>query len=263
MDKYNEQDLMEEMTSEEEEVNKEVWTLQDGTECTKSAFVREQFVLFNKSRKEISEGFDIPYRTVYGATVNMENDAEPTARGRGVTFSKINVTEDNKIVTEVDGFIYVDGEEHEGPMPVVEEVDRNEWIIQKVKDGMGRGDVARLLDVSYGVVYNLTKDLAGARKKYEIELEDGTVVSRSEYIRKLAADGMTRAEIAKELDVQYSVVWQATKKMKTVEEKFNDAIAALEKFIDSVVDPDALDELINKLGQIEVIEEEADTVDEE
>ncbi len=265
MDNFNEMEnneLVEDVAVEAVEGEEEVvWTLVDGTPCSKSAFVREQFLTFNKSRKEISEEFGIPYRTVYGATVNMENEAEPTSRGRGVTFSKIKVTAEGDLVTEKDDVFYVNGEAIEGEAPETEEVDRNEWIKAKVAAGVGRGDVAKMLDLSYGVIYGLTKDLEGVRQKYEVTLEDGTVISRSEYIRQLAAGGMSRADIAKELEVEYSVVWQATKKMKSVEEKFFEAVAALEKFIDQVEEPEALSDIIKTLGAVKVKEEEADLVE--
>lgn len=257
---------MEEMVGNEEgqeTTEKEVWTLQDGTECSKSAFIREQFLEFNKSRKEISEEFGIPYRTVYGATVNMENDAEPTSRGRGATFSKIQVTGEGQLVVEKDGKIYVDGELHEGEAPETMEADRNEWIQAKVGSGVSRGDVARMLDLSYGVIYGLTKDMKGARQKYDVTLEDGTVISRSEYIRQLAAEGMTRADIAKELGVEYSVVWQATKKLKSTEEKFYEAVQALEKFMDIVEEPEKLVELVAQLNDLAIKEEEAEVVTDE
>lgn len=254
-----------ELTSQENEVkNEKVWYLLDGTECSKSAFIREQFSTCNKSRKEISEEFDIPYRTVYGATVNMENEAEPTTRGRGVTFSKIKVTADNQVVFEKDGIITINGEEQpEGTqMPETTEVDRNEWIKAQVEAGVSRGDVAKMLDLSYGVIYGLTKDAAGTRQKYEVEYE-GKTISRSEYIRIRVAEGISKADIAKELGVDYSVVWQATKKLKTTEEKFADAINALEKFMDAVETPEVLTQIINTLNTIKVKVEEANLVTEE
>lgn len=238
----------------------------EGQEVSKSAFIREQFTKFNKTRKQISEEFNIPYRTVYGATVNMENDAEPTSRGRGVTFSKIQVTEDNKVVFVKDGIVYINNEaQPEGTeVPETVEVDRNEWIKAQVAAGVSRGDIAKALDLSYGVVYGLTKDAEGTRQKYEVTIknEDGTeeTISRSEYIRRQVAAGVPKGQIAKELNVEYSVVWQATKKMKTAEEKFMDLISGLEKFMDMVVNPDSLAIAIEQLKSIEIKTEEADKV---
>lgn len=239
------------------------WYLEDGTECSKSAFIREQFLKNNLSRKEISEKFNIPYRTVYGATVNLENEAEPTSRGRGVTFSKINVTEDDKVVFVKDGVVIINGEEQpEGtPVPETIEVDRNEWIKRQVANGMSRGAVAKALDLSYGVVYGLTKDAEGTRQKYEVEY-NGKTMSRSEYIRMRVAEGISKSDIAKELGVEYSVVWQATKKMKTNEEKFVDAVNALEKFMDLVETPEILEQAIKLLNEVKIKAEEANVVSE-
>jgi transposase len=240
----------------------EEFKLADGTACSKSAFIREQFTKFNKSRKEISENNNIPYRTVYGATVNMENEAEPTSRGRGVTFSKINVTEDNSVVFVKDGIVYINGEaQPEGTeAPVTTEQDRNEWIKGQVLAGVNRGDIAKKLDLSYGVVYGITKEAEGTRQKYEVTLDDGTVISRSEHIRRQVEAGVSKADIAKELGVEYSVVWQATKKMKTVEEKFVDAVKGLEKFLDTVKTPDILTDLIAQLSGLEIKTEDANKV---
>lgn len=240
------------------------WYDSEGNEVSKSAFIREQFSVYNKSRKEISEEFDIPYRTVYGATVNMENEAEPTSRGRGVTFSKIQVTENNEVVFIKDGIVYINGEaQPEGTVaPETETVDRNEWIKEQVAAGVSRGDVAKILDLSYGVIYGLTKDAEGTRRKYEVEIigADGNpeTISRSEYIRRRVADGISKSDIAKELGVEYSVVWQATKKMKTVEEKFVEAVTALEKFMDQIDDPEALSAAIKQLNSLNIKADQAE-----
>ncbi len=241
------------------------WYDLEGKEVSKSAFIREQFSKANKSRKQIAEEYNIPYRTVYGATVNMENGAEPTSRGRGVTFSKINVTEDNKVVFVKDGTVTINGEvQPEGTeIPETVEVDRNTWIKDQVAAGVSRGDIAKILDLSYGVIYGLTKEAEGTRQKYEVvDPETNETISRSEYIRRRVAAGVSKSEIAKELNVEYSVVWQATKKMKTVEEKFVDAAKNLEKFIDLVEDPEALKNVIAQLNAIKVKAEEADKVTE-
>src|SRR5690606_7018153 len=70
-----------------------VWRLDDGTEVSMSEFIRERFVKDNMSRREIAEKFNINYRTVYGATVNMVNDAEPAGRGRAAANHKIRSEE--------------------------------------------------------------------------------------------------------------------------------------------------------------------------
>jgi len=231
------------------------WFDAEGNEISKSAFIRDQFIKLNKSRKEIADENKIPYRTVYGATVNMVNDAEPATRGRGVVNSKINVTSDGHIVTTVDGEIFVDNEKvtlAEGEeMQATTSVDRNTWIREQVAAGKDRGAVAKALGLSYGVIYSLTKEAEGTRQKYEIEV-DGVMVSRSEYIRQQIAAGKTKAEVAKELDVEYSVVWQATKQTKTTEEKLADTIATLEKFATDVVEVGLFADIIGALKTINI-----------
>ena len=227
----------------QEHTEKRTWTDKDGNEVSMSQFIREQFTDNNLSRKEISEKFDINYRTVYGATVNMENDAEPASRGRGVVNPTIEVTADNKVYTEkvVDGdtHYFLNNEEiSEDDAAEVEttSTNRNEWIKDQVTSGASRGDVAKALDLSYGVVYGLTKDVAGSRQKHEVELPDGSKIPRSDYIRQKVAEGVSKSDVAKELGVEYSVVWQATKKDKTDAEKYAEAVASIEKFADKIED---------------------------
>ena len=237
------------------------WVNNAGEVVSKSAFIREKFNDDNMSRKAISETYGIPYRTVYGATVNMTNDAEPSSRGRGVTNAKIHVTEDNKVVlseTQADGTVkhFINGEEVESIEGIETiEVDRNTFIKEQVAAGVARGDLANYLGLSYGVIYGLTKDAEGGRSKYMITLEDGTEVSRSEYIRQLVEEGMSKAEIAKKLGVEYSVVWQATKKVKTTAEKYADAVAVIEKFGAEVVDTDSFHAIIDMLKAVELKDE--------
>lgn len=231
-----------------------IWTLEDGTEVSKSEFVRHQFTEHNLSRKEISEKFDINYRTVYGATVNMVNEAEPTTRGRSAANTKINVTEDQSKVVDgnaEEGYT-VEGEAYEGE---VVEVDRNTWIKEQVAAGVSRGDIAKALDLSYGAVYSLTKDAAGSGKRHEVEYE-GKTISRSEYIRILHGQGMEKAEIAKHLEVDYPVVWAALKSLTSDQEKFVKAVEKLEKYADQVVDPEGFKAALEALKEVEFKEEE-------
>lgn len=233
-----------------------VWHDKDGNEVSKSAFIREQFLHFNKSRKQIAEEFNINYRTVYGATVNLTNDAEPAGRGRSAANAKIKVTADNQVVTVVDGVAHVDGEPIEGDAPETTEVDRNEWIKQQVEAGVSRGDVAKKLGLSYGVVYGITKEMEGTRAVHEYE-HNGETVSRSEYIRRLHAEGMSKADIAKQLGVEYSVVWSATKAAKSDDEKYLDQVDKLAKFADKVEDAEAFNALIEQLKAVTFKAEEA------
>lgn len=265
----NETNLMDEMsantamgtdapvTDANEAADTRVWHDLEGNEVSKSAFIRDQFLKGNLSRKQISEQFEIPYRTVYGATVNMTNDAEPSTRGRGIVNSKIKVTGDNKVVIEENGKYLVNGEETDAAVVetmALTEVDRNTWIKDQVAAGVNRGDIAKYLGLSYGVIYGLTKEAEGTRSKHEVELEDGTKVSRSEYIRQQVAAGKSKADVAKELNVEYSVVWQATKEVKSLAEKFADAVAAVKKFAGDVVEATEFADAIATLEAVSIKE---------
>jgi hypothetical protein len=251
-----------------EETDTRKWYDDNGNEISKSAFIRLKFKQ-NMSRKDISEQFEIPYRTVYGATVNMENDAEPTSKGRGQTFSRIHVTADGHVVFMKDNVLYINNiAQPEGTeAPATTEVDRNTWIKEQIAAGKNRGDIAKALDLSYGVIYGITKEEQGTRQKYEVEVDDPQnpgqkiTISRSEYIRRRVADGISKADIAKELGVEYSVVWQATKQLKTTEERFVDAVKGLEKFLDMVDNPDDLTKAITLLGSVKIKQEVKEKVD--
>ena len=244
-----------------EAVDDRKWFDTQGNEVSKSAFIREQFNVLNQSRKEIAEANDIPYRTVYGATVNMVNDAEPSTRGRGIVNSRIKVNAERQVLIESGEEYLLNGE----PIAASNvhasqytEVDRNTWIKEQVEAGVHRGDVAKYLGLSYGVVYGLTKEADGTRTKYEIEV-DGVMVSRSEYIRQQIAAGKTKAEVAKELNVEYSVIWQATKQAKSADERFKAAVEVLAKFKDSVVEATDFQSILDALGTITLKAEATET----
>ena len=237
---------------------KETYTLADGSQGSRAAFIREKFQQDNMSRKEIADTYGFAYRVVYSATVNMTNEAEAAGRGRSSVNAVIKVTANNQYVNEVDGKVFVDGEPYEGAVEDLGELqnaDRNEWIISKAQEGVSRGDIAKMLGMSYGVIYNITKELEGTREKHEVTLEDGTVVSRSEYIRMLYAEGKSRGDIAKELDVPYTVVWQATKVVKSEQEKFADLVESLKGYADKVADPDTFAVILDDLSKVELVEE--------
>lgn len=235
-----------------------VWRLDDGTEVSMSEFIRERFVKDNMSRKEIAEKFNINYRTVYGATVNMVNDAEPAGRGRAAANHKINVTENGDVVTVIEGVTHVNNvavsDEEAAELETIE-VDRNEWIRQQVESGVSRGEVAKKLGLSYGVVYNVTKDIKGASQRHMIEYQ-GETMSRSEYIRRRFQEGVSKSEIAKELGVDYPVVWSALKTLKSETEKYQDALKRLEKFAEKMADPETFNSLLDQMKALEVIEPE-------
>lgn len=243
----------------QESKEKETYELADGSLGSRAAFIREKFINDNMSRKEIAETYGFAYRVVYSATVNMVNDAEATTRGRAATNATIKVNADNQLVEikDVDGspVTFVNGEAVDVTYTDEDLMDksRNEWIKEQVEAGMSRGDVAKILDLSYGVVYGLTKEAEGTRTAHTIELADGTLISRAEYIRKRAAEGVSRGDIAKELGVPYSVVWQATKTEKTAQEKYEELVKNLEAFADKMVDKDAFDSAILVLKELTVI----------
>ena len=253
---------------------RETYELADGSIGSRAAFIREKFVNDNMSRKQIAEEFGFDYRVVYSATVNMHNEAEGGSRGRSAVNAVIKVNVENQVVEvkEVDGaqVTFVNGEASDVTYAEDDLMDkpRNEWIQEVVAAGMSRGEVAKILDVSYGVVYGLTKDAEGTRQTHTVTLEDGTEIPRAEYIRRQAAAGVSRGDIAKELGVPYSVVWQATKTEKTAQEKFEEAIKAIENFIGKTDNEEALADAIATLKAIQIpvkeaVEEAAETTDAE
>lgn len=261
-------DLPEGATAEAH-AERKTYTLADGSEGSRAAFIREKFTQDNMSRKQISEEYDFPYRVVYSATVNMVNDAEPAGRGRAATNSVIKVNSENEhvIVKDVDGqqLTFVNGEAVDKTYSDDELTDknRNEWIKEQVENGMSRGDVAKILDLSYGVVYGLTKDSENTRQTHTVTLEDGTEISRAEYIRQKAAEGMSRSDIAKELDVPYSVVWQATKTEKTDTDKFKAALEVIESYVDKLDNKEAAQEAVTILQASNIVEDEEEDDDAE
>lgn len=274
---------------DKKEDDKKVWHDAAGNEISMSQFIREKFTVDNMSRKEIADTFKINYRTVYGATVNMENAAEPSSRGRGVVNPKILVTADNKVLTKVvtpaveavpasEGVEAVEakpevvtyflnneeikaGEDGQVVVPETVETDRNTWIKEQVAAGANRGDIAKALDLSYGVVYGLTKEEDGTRQKYEVEIDDPEkpgekkMIARSEYIRMRVAAGTSKSDVAKELGVEYSVVWQATKKDKSDADKLADAIATIEKFTDKMEDAEGFKAAVEAIKGFKIKEE--------
>lgn len=231
----------------------------EGKPVSKSEFIRHQFTANNLSRKEISEQFGIEYRTVYGATVNMTNDAAATPRGRSASHTIIEVTEDHKVVTVVDGVLHINQEAQlEGTVvPATTSVDRNTWIKERVAAGADRAEIAKALGLSYGAVYSLTKGEGAGREKIMMDYE-GEQVTRSEYIRRRVASGVSKADVAKELGVEYSVVWGATKAQKTTAEKYADAIAKVAGFAEFMEDKDSFTALIEGLKVMVLKAEETD-----
>lgn len=237
---------------------RETYTLNDGSQGSRAAFIREKFLQDNMSRKDIAEQFGFAYRVVYSATVNMVNSAEAPQRGRGVSSNTIKLTAVGAVVLEKDGKIFLNGEEQEPGFEVGEtkEVNRNEWIKEQVATGVSRGDIAKYLDMSYGVIYGITKDQEGTRQRVEIELDDGTKVSRAEYIRMKVAAGASKSDVAKELGVPYSVVWQATKTEKADADQLAEFIDEFSKFQDKVTDANLFEQIVNAMKTLQIKEPE-------
>lgn len=241
---------------------KQLYTLKDGSQGSRAAYIREMFLEDNLSRKEIAEKTGFAYRVVYSATVNMINDAEPAGRGRAATSANIKVHGDDKALIKQSGDDFIDAATGE----VIDEADitemsRNEWIKEQVEAGVSRGDLAKLLDLSYGVVYNLTKDQDGTRVKHDIELDDGSVISRSAYIRQLFAEGKSRSDIAKDLEVPYSVVWQATKTEKSDADKFVELVDQIKAFGAKAIDEEVFNDAIAALELVEIKVSDEDAAD--
>ncbi len=246
-------DLPEAAATPEAEV---MYPMNDGTMGKRAAFIREKFLDDNMGRKQISEEFEIPYRVVYSATVNMHNTADPATRGRSAANAVIQLTSEGAVVVKKGDVIMIDGEIFEGTaedLPDLTDANRNDYIREQVAAGVSRGELAKKLDMSYGVIYGMTKDSDQGRTRIEVELADGTKVSRADYIRLQVAAGMSRSDIAKELNVPYSVVWQATKVTKTEADKLQDAVAALAAFRDSVTDISLFDQILAALATVQVI----------
>lgn len=233
---------------------RQVYVLKDGSEGSRAAYIRELFLDNNLSRKEIADQTGFAYRVVYSATVNMTNDSEPTGRGRSITNPMIKVYgEDQLLVDQDDQGNYTVVATGEGVNAEdVTECSRNEWIKEQVDKGISRGDVAKQLELSYGVIYNLTKEQDGVRVKHDIELEDGTTMSRAAYIRQEFGAGKSRSDIARELDVPYSVVWQATKTEKSDADKFADLVEQVKGYADKVIDKGDFEAILEALALVEI-----------
>lgn len=243
----------------------------EGNEISCSAFCRMKFLEENMTKREIADTYDINYRTVYGACQNLVNDAAEEKRGRSAVEATIQVNAENQpVVVTKEGKTLVAGVEVDAELEegTLETVNRKEWVLAQIEAGMEKNEVAKQLNVSHGVIYSITKDATGLnnRTKVMITLEDGTEISRSKHIRNLYAAGVTRKDIAKQLDVAYNVVYQATKEEKSIREKYDAAIETLVKFADDIAEENkeafqyAIDSL-KEFGIVEKAEEENETTE--
>lgn len=178
-----------------------VYTLDNGQECSRSAFIRQEFMK-DRSRGDIAKELGIAYGLVYTATANMYNLVHPEG-GTGRTGNR--------------GAILEDG------------TSRADMFRKVVADGTKtRGELAKEFDIPYATVYAATKDVVipGGEATHggRVILEDGT--PRAEYIRAQYAAGVTRRAIADELHCDYAIVWAATKGKKEASEASDAAVNA-------------------------------------
>lgn len=99
-------------------------------------------------------------------------------------------------------------------------VPRAQLIRELFNQDWKRADIAKLLDIPYNIVFQATANLANAhhspgnnaqRGPKMVTLPTGEEIPRSEYIKQQVALGRSRAEIAKELGISTSAVWNVTK----------------------------------------------------
>ncbi len=189
----------------EEKKEIKTYLLDDGTEGSRAAYIRQEF-LKGRTRSDIAKELGVPFGIVYSATANMDNG---TTRQRGGNSKMIELSDGTK-------------------MP------RSEYIKQEFLKGKSRGDIAKELGVAYQVVFAATKGMDNgttSRKGGRAMIahpETGELVSRTELIRELFAQGKTRREIANMLHVDYAVVWSATKSEKGEEEQVEDEKSAVD-----------------------------------
>ena len=92
-------------------------------------------------------------------------------------------------------------------------------IRQLFDSGMSRAEIAKELGVRYQIVYQATKDAVNphhngsttGRNIMVTDPETGEQIARREYFRRKYAAGQTRLSLAKEFNVPYQTVYQATK----------------------------------------------------
>ena len=203
--------------------SKTTYTLEDGTEGSRSAYIKQEFKK-DRSRAEIAKELGVKYYIVYSATANMFN-AVHTEEGEHGAKASVSVARVNKDFK----FINAEGTE----VTTAEEaatIPRVALMKELATAGVTRSAMEKYFDVPYATVYAATKDMFESTTRVRhtlIDPETGEEVKRSEYIRKLYADGkgMTRKEIAKKLTemtgdlIDYATVWAATKSAKEEENK--------------------------------------------
>lgn len=220
---------------------KAIYHLDDGSECSRSAYIRQEFKK-DRDRKSIAKDLGVKYYIVYSATANMFNAVHPeeggTAGSRGAVVAKVN--KDLKFVDE-NGNVEVDELDADGNVVINAEtglpnkvaitaetaaqVQRAELMRELCTAGLTRSALKDYFEVPYATVYAATKEdnADGTTKSTKVTLihpETGESIGRADYIRELFATGMDRRDIAKKLTkmtddlVDYATVWAATKPNK-------------------------------------------------
>lgn len=96
---------------------------------------------------------------------------------------------------------------------------RSVYIRQEFKKNRSRGDIAKELDVAYGIVHSATANMTnevhdgtgrGGGRVVMIEF-DGVTMERRQVMRQMFENGKSRSEIAKYFDTPFGTVYQATK----------------------------------------------------
>ena len=104
---------------------------------------------------------------------------------------------------------------------------RASQIRQLFDSGMSRAEIAKELGVRYQIVYQATKDAANphhngsttGRNIMVADLWTGEQMPRREFFRREYAFGRTRLSLAKEFNVPYQTVYQATRDVVQVKKE--------------------------------------------
>lgn len=86
-----------------------------------------------------------------------------------------------------------------------------------MQEGMTRSAITKELGVLYSIVHSATANMdngtVGQRGRTMVELEDGSKIARTDYIRQQVGEGRPRGDVAKELGIPYGTVFAACKGM--------------------------------------------------
>ena len=191
---------------------KVVYQLEDGSECSRSAYIRQEFHK-DRSRQDIAKELGLKYYIVYSATANMYNVAHPENGGAGaagkgsVLVPKVNselkfVDAEGNTTKTVD----VEGVPTEVELEEADAVTipRADLMRELAQAGFDRAKIKDYFQVPYATVYAATKEIFdkgdGEKRgsKTVIHPDTQVEVKRADYIRELYkdGDGLNRREIA-------------------------------------------------------------------